>query len=250
MSLRLTCSTSKRREKVCPRNGSDPFRISEFLESLDDRSFFGAPQTGPLGAGSTLSQPRNPSYPDAFGNGPTMLSSSQAGPSSQFSGGHQPHHQPPQRLDPYAFGQNQAPSFGPPMSHPQQQPQPHTSGSQHFTPQPQQPQGHPPVDAAQHTRPLLPPLSIPDQHTHSQQHSADYNTAQISIATPTKTERFFLTAADQQDGTRDERLAKVIHTKYEAGLLKPWKYSHGYARLMRWMERKLVYSYILDRHPH
>lgn len=72
----------------------------------------------------------------------------------------------------------------------------------------------------------------------------------MSLATPTKTERFFLTAADQQDGTRDERLAKVIHSKYEAGLLKPWKYSHGYARLMRWMERKLVFSYVLDQHSH
>lgn len=71
----------------------------------------------------------------------------------------------------------------------------------------------------------------------------------MPITTPTKAERFFLTAADQQDGTRDERLAKVIHSKYEAGLLKPWKYSDGYARLMRWMERKWVYSYIVDRQP-
>jgi len=59
------------------------------------------------------------------------------------------------------------------------------------------------------------------------------------MPTPTKTERFFLTAADQQDGSRDERLAKVIHSKYEAGLLRPWRYSHGYARLMRWMERNV-----------
>lgn len=54
----------------------------------------------------------------------------------------------------------------------------------------------------------------------------------------TKTERFLLTAADQEDGTRDERLARVIHAKYEAGLLKPFNYVKGYARLLRWMERK------------
>jgi len=54
----------------------------------------------------------------------------------------------------------------------------------------------------------------------------------------TKTERFLLTAADQESGTRDERLAAVIHSKYEAGLLKPYNYVKGYARLSRWMERK------------
>ena len=53
-----------------------------------------------------------------------------------------------------------------------------------------------------------------------------------------KTERFFLTAADQKDGTRDERLGKVIQAKYEAGLLRPYNHVNGYARLNRWMERK------------
>lgn len=54
----------------------------------------------------------------------------------------------------------------------------------------------------------------------------------------TKTERFLLTAADQETGTRDERLKAVIHAKYEAALLKPYNYVKGYARLSRWMERK------------
>jgi hypothetical protein len=58
------------------------------------------------------------------------------------------------------------------------------------------------------------------------------------LPTATKTERFLLTAADQEDGTRDERLARVIHAKYEAGLLKPFNYVNGYARLLRWMDRK------------
>lgn len=53
-----------------------------------------------------------------------------------------------------------------------------------------------------------------------------------------KTERFFLTAADQKDGPRDERLSKVIQAKYEAGLLRPYNHVNGYARLNRWMERK------------
>lgn len=54
----------------------------------------------------------------------------------------------------------------------------------------------------------------------------------------TKTERFFLTAADQASGSRNERLNMVIRSKYEAGLLKPYNYVKGYARLSRWMDRK------------
>lgn len=52
------------------------------------------------------------------------------------------------------------------------------------------------------------------------------------------TERFLLTAADQKEGTRDERLNKVIRAKWEAGLLKPFNYIKGYERLNTWMEKK------------
>lgn len=57
----------------------------------------------------------------------------------------------------------------------------------------------------------------------------------------TKTEQFLLTAADQASGSRDERLSRVIHSKYEAGLLKPYNYVKGYARLSRWMDRKYAF---------
>ncbi|KAF4613243.1 hypothetical protein D9613_010777 [Agrocybe pediades] len=55
----------------------------------------------------------------------------------------------------------------------------------------------------------------------------------------TKTEKFLLTAADQESGSRDERLNRVIRSKYEAGLLKPYNYVKGYARLSRWMDRNV-----------
>ena len=61
-----------------------------------------------------------------------------------------------------------------------------------------------------------------------------------SVLASTKTERFLMTAADQESGSRDERLKRVIRTKYEAGLLKPYNYVKGYARLSRWMDRKCV----------
>ncbi|KAF8119635.1 hypothetical protein EV363DRAFT_1381397 [Boletus edulis] len=45
--------------------------------------------------------------------------------------------------------------------------------------------------------------------------------------------------ADQESGSRDERLNHVIRSKYEAGLLKPYDYVKGYARLSRWMDRNV-----------
>ncbi|KAF8901980.1 hypothetical protein CPB85DRAFT_1202917, partial [Mucidula mucida] len=59
------------------------------------------------------------------------------------------------------------------------------------------------------------------------------------LPSATKTERFLLTAADQSPGSRDERLNRVIRSKYEAGLLKPYNYVKGYARLSRWMDRNV-----------
>lgn len=64
--------------------------------------------------------------------------------------------------------------------------------------------------------------------------------APVVLPAATKTERFFLTAADQSSGTRNERLNMVIRSKYEAGLLKPYNYVKGYARLSRWMDKKCV----------
>ncbi|KAA1474588.1 hypothetical protein DENSPDRAFT_841196 [Dentipellis sp. KUC8613] len=61
----------------------------------------------------------------------------------------------------------------------------------------------------------------------------------LSGGAMSKTEKFLLTAADQEPGTRDERLKRVIRSKYEAGLLKPYNYVKGYARLSRWMDRNV-----------
>ncbi|KAG2029082.1 hypothetical protein BDR03DRAFT_936890 [Suillus americanus] len=57
------------------------------------------------------------------------------------------------------------------------------------------------------------------------------------LPSATKTEKFLLTAADQESGTQDERLSRIIRSKYEAGLLEPYDYVKGYARLSRWMDR-------------
>ncbi|GAA6037953.1 hypothetical protein JCM8097_009506 [Rhodosporidiobolus ruineniae] len=57
-----------------------------------------------------------------------------------------------------------------------------------------------------------------------------------------KTERFLLTAADQKDGSRSDRLARVIHAKFEAGLLRPYNHVAGYTRLMKWMSANMSAS--------
>jgi len=72
----------------------------------------------------------------------------------------------------------------------------------------------------------------------TQQKQPDETTSTI-LPAATKAERFLLTAADQESGSRNERLNRVIRSKYEAGLLKPYNYVKGYARLSRWMDRNV-----------
>ncbi|KAF5355401.1 hypothetical protein D9757_012551 [Collybiopsis confluens] len=86
------------------------------------------------------------------------------------------------------------------------------------------------------------PTSTSDNASPSEgEKSSDAQVADPATILPaaTKTEKFLLTAADQESGSRDERLSRVIRSKYEAGLLKPYNYVKGYARLSRWMDRNV-----------
>ncbi|KAK7207434.1 zinc cluster transcriptional activator [Myxozyma melibiosi] len=69
-------------------------------------------------------------------------------------------------------------------------------------------------------------------------------TATTPIHMPeTAKDKFFLTAADPADGpgrTPEERLKQVINAKLEAGLLAPYNYVKGYARLQRYMDRHMA----------
>jgi hypothetical protein len=67
-------------------------------------------------------------------------------------------------------------------------------------------------------------------------------TVPVVFPSATKKEKFLMIAADQEPGPRNERLNRVIRSKYEAGLLKPYNYVKGYARLQRWMDSKCVIS--------
>jgi hypothetical protein len=88
------------------------------------------------------------------------------------------------------------------------------------------------------------PETTSDPPVHHPEAPAEEPTPPL-LPSATKTEKFLLTAADQESGTRDERLNRVIRSKYEAGLLKPYDYVKGYARLSRWMDRKYVSLFVL-----
>ncbi len=82
--------------------------------------------------------------------------------------------------------------------------------------------------------PPLPPLSLIPTGTHEDLVS-------------TMEEKFVLTAADP-DGVAvaaespEDRLARVIHAKFEAGLLKPYNYVSSYKKLAGYMEQHMLES--------
>lgn len=56
-------------------------------------------------------------------------------------------------------------------------------------------------------------------------------------------DKFFLTAADPSvDVSPEERLKQVIRAKVEAGLLQPFNYARGYARLQKYMDNYMNQS--------
>lgn len=149
---------------------NDP--TSEFLENLDEASFFGGSQTTNPLAAPTSSVPIQ-----SQDNNVQTQQILQPTPDSDIS-----------------------PSAPPSLNQPEQQPD----------------------------LPVAPPAPKPKPKENSQS----------ILPAATKKERFLLIAADQEAGSRDERLSRVIQAKYEAGLLKPYNYVKGYARLSRWMDRK------------
>lgn len=86
----------------------------------------------------------------------------------------------------------------------------------------------------------LPPTQLPSP-AHNQASQED------SIQRPTSTvgndkarETYYLTAADPSGSDPpEERMNKLLKAKYDAGLLKPFNYVKGYARLNQYMEKNM-----------
>ena len=67
--------------------------------------------------------------------------------------------------------------------------------------------------------------------------SAPHNNRTVRTGITTPKEHFFLTAADPAtEISPEERLKLVIKAKLEAGLLQPYNYAQGYARLQNYMD--------------
>ncbi|KAI7531727.1 hypothetical protein KC316_g17154, partial [Hortaea werneckii] len=134
--------------------------------------------------------------------------------------------------------QQSQPQNRPPSQQQQIQPQ-HLQQSPHHQQhqQPLQPSNQP----AQHQQqphhppqPLQPPPPKPGEPTPSTTTSSDPNKARNN---------YFLTAADPAGLTSaSDRLHKLLRAKYDAGMLKPFNYVRGYARLQSYMSRHLLPS--------
>lgn len=70
------------------------------------------------------------------------------------------------------------------------------------------------------------------------------NMNRSGISKPSTTERarenYYLTAADPSQNNPEERMKQVLKAKLEAGLLKPFNYVKGYARLSQYMEKNMA----------
>ena len=74
--------------------------------------------------------------------------------------------------------------------------------------------------------------------TQANQGGKDVRTA--STMTDKAKEAYYLTAADPSgNDTPEERMAKVLKAKYDAGMLKPFNYVNGYARLNQYMDQHM-----------
>ncbi|KAK0502972.1 hypothetical protein EDD18DRAFT_1345813 [Armillaria luteobubalina] len=78
---------------------------------------------------------------------------------------------------------------------------------------------------------FTPPPAAPILHSPFPQSQSQPAMSTVSDGTSSTT--------TDESGSRDERLNRVIRSKYEAGLLKPYNYVKGYARLSRWMDRNV-----------
>jgi hypothetical protein len=108
--------------------------------------------------------------------------------------------------------------------------------AQPFPTQPQPTEPSPNSDMERYTNPDVTVTDV----SHPPPAHVKEETVPVVLPSATKTEKFLMIAADQEPGPRNERLNRVIRSKYEAGLLKPYNYVKGYARLQRWMDSKYV----------
>jgi hypothetical protein len=94
--------------------------------------------------------------------------------------------------------------------------------------------GGPSTSLLQQSQPLQPPQS--------QQNQGD-TASGATIGNDKARETYYMTAADPAGSDPpEERMNKLLKAKYDAGLLRPFNYVKGYARLSAYMEKNLQVS--------
>lgn len=80
----------------------------------------------------------------------------------------------------------------------------------------------------------------PSQHNIAVQGSVLSRPASAKPASDKAREKYYMTAADPAGtDSPEERMNKLLKAKYDAGLLKPFNYVNGYARLNKYMEKNM-----------
>lgn len=80
-------------------------------------------------------------------------------------------------------------------------------------------------------------MTVPQQEAPSDAPIEPYEEQNIPNVSESARDKFFLTAADPTtEISPEERLKQVINAKLEAGLLRPYNYAKGYARLQSYMD--------------
>ncbi|KAI7285018.1 hypothetical protein KC352_g5378, partial [Hortaea werneckii] len=188
--------------------------LNDFLSSslLDDGAMYSTDEAQTLFNDPLLSTSSINALSQNFGQ-QTPNQQQQPQPQNRPPSQHQ-HHIQPQHLQQSPHQQQQ-----------QQQPlQPSNQPTQHHH---QQQPHHPP----QQPQPLQPPPPKPGEPSTT---STDPNKARNN---------YFLTAADPAGLTSaSDRLHKLLRAKYDAGMLKPFNYVRGYARLQSYLSRHLLPS--------
>jgi hypothetical protein len=92
--------------------------------------------------------------------------------------------------------------------------------------------------------PSLLQQSQPLQQPQNQQTQGDNNSGSVgAIGNDKARETYYMTAADPSGSDPpEERMNKLLKAKYDAGLLRPFNYVKGYARLNQYMEKNLQQS--------
>ncbi|KAL9045126.1 MAG: hypothetical protein Q9214_001790 [Letrouitia sp. 1 TL-2023] len=83
-------------------------------------------------------------------------------------------------------------------------------------------------------------IQLPSQHQAATSRGVHRTLSSSAMASDKARETYYMTAADPTGSdTPEERMEKLLKAKYDAGMLRPFNYVKGYARLNQYMEQHM-----------